>query len=52
MSRRRHFFKSKDRTDIPMFILHKKGIELDGSDGFIYGYGGFSISIPPEFSSI
>lgn len=46
-----HFFKSKDETDIPMFILHKKGIELDGSNpGFIYGYGGFSISIPPEFN--
>ncbi|MEA5593581.1 prolyl oligopeptidase family serine peptidase [Rivularia sp. UHCC 0363] len=45
------FYKSKDGTQIPMFITHKKGIKLDGKNPtFLYGYGGFNASLTPTFS--
>ncbi len=44
------FYHSKDGTRVPMFIAHKRGIELNGSNPtLLYGYGGFSIPLRPYF---
>lgn len=46
------FFRSKDGTRIPMFLVHKKGITPSGNNPtLLYGYGGFNISLTPGFSS-
>jgi prolyl oligopeptidase len=44
------FYPSKDGALISMFITHKKGIQLNGTNPcFVFGYGGFNISYTPEF---
>ena len=48
---RQQFFTSRDGTRVPMFIVSKKGMKLDGSNPtYLYGYGGFNISLTPAFS--
>ncbi|HEX2443767.1 MAG TPA: prolyl oligopeptidase family serine peptidase [Vicinamibacterales bacterium] len=46
------WFASKDRTKVPMFVAHRKGLKLDGSNpALLTGYGGFNVSQTPGFSA-
>ena len=45
------FFTSRDGTRVPMFLAHKRGLTLDGTNPtLLYGYGGFNIPLTPGFS--
>jgi len=47
----RVFYRSSDGTRIPMIISYKKGLPRNGNQPTIlYGYGGFNISVTPNFS--
>ena len=46
------FYKSKDGTEISMFIVYKKDLELNGQNPtYLYGYGGFNVNLTPFFST-
>ncbi len=46
------FFASKDGTQVPMFLTYKKGLQKNGKNPvYLYGYGGFNISLNPGFST-
>lgn len=50
---RQDFVTSKDGTRVPIFVVHKKGLKLDGQNPTIlYGYGGFNVNLPPGFSAL
>jgi prolyl oligopeptidase len=47
------FYNSKDGTRVPMFLVYKKGLKLDGKNPTVlYGYGGFNVTNSPSFGPL
>jgi len=47
------FFASKDGTRVPMFLVYRRGLKLDGNNPtLVSGYGGFNIVESPEFGTL
>ncbi len=47
------FYRSKDGTEIPLYILYPRGIKLDGTHpALLTGYGGFDVSMSPYYNEI
>ncbi|MEM1216829.1 MAG: prolyl oligopeptidase family serine peptidase, partial [Bacteroidota bacterium] len=45
-------YKSKDGTEVSLFLVHKKGLKMNGNNpAYLYGYGGFNVSLSPSFSA-
>ena len=50
---RQEWFTSRDGTRVPMFIVHRANLPLDGNlPTLLYGYGGFNVSLTPRFSTL
>lgn len=46
------WYESRDKTRVPMYVVYKKGLKLDGNrPTLLTGYGGFNLSLSPFFSA-